>query len=124
MKAAISTLLLRHIIKRLVAEAALKYYNSATYKKATYSYKTGISYNDYYDLYFAVRSASSKEEARKMTQSVVGNNASQVAAMLKLLGISLTDSEKSLTKTYFSKLLTDDELVDLSLKKTVKECFN
>ena len=97
------------------AEAALKYYNSSTYKKATYGYKAGVSYYDYYNLYFAVRSASSKDEARKMIQSVVGNNASQVAAMLKLLGISLTDSEKSLAKTYLSKFLTDDELADLSL---------
>lgn len=97
------------------AEAALKYYNSTTYKKATYSNKTGLSYDDYYNLYFAVRSASSKEEAKQMIQSIVGNDPSQVAAMLKLLGVSLTDSEKSLAKNYLSKYLISDELADLSL---------
>lgn len=97
------------------AEAALKYYNATTYKKATYSNKTGLSYDDYYNLYFAVRSASSKEEAKQMIQSIVGNDPSQVAAMLKLLGVSLTDSEKSLAKNYLSKYLTSDELADLSL---------
>lgn len=97
------------------AEMALKYYSTQTYEKATYSTEFGVSYEDYYNLYFSIRGASSKEEARKYVRQAVGLNSGLIALTLKLCGVALSESEKASAVSYLKRQGRNDLIKALNL---------
>lgn len=95
------------------AEQALKYYSSTTYKKAQLANQIGVSYDDYYNMYFLAREAESKDEARSIIREYVGIDESKIAAMLKLVGISLNSSERELANRYLKGKISSEDLAFL-----------
>ena len=100
---------LRHtVITQMMygSEAALEQYNSDVYEKATLANKAGISYDLYYEYYFATRDitsdydkkgeviAGSKKEKTLKAIKALGVSANERLLLMALSGYSLTDAEK------------------------------
>ena len=83
------------------AEIALEHYNKNVYERATKANNFGVSFDDFYQLYFSIRQAGSKETAVKMARRVISDKA-KAYALLKLLGMTLKESELKLASRYLS----------------------
>ena len=94
---------------------ALKYYNKNAYSKATIGNKFGLTYDNYYQLYFLARSLSTKAEVKALVRNYVGNDTYKMCAVMKLLGVQLSDEEKAKAKSYLSKRVDKEDLELLKL---------
>ena len=83
------------------AEIALEHYNKNVYERATKANNFGVSFDDFYQLYFSIRQAGSKETAVKMARRVISDKA-KAYALLKLLGMTLKESELKLASRYLN----------------------
>ena len=90
------------------SEYALKYYNSQTYAKAQIANSLGLSYDDFYNLYFNVRGAGSKSEAKAYIRRYAFGDM-MISAYMKLLGISLTSEEEKQANMYFLTRLNKEQ---------------
>ena len=97
------------------AAEALKYYNKNAYSKATIGNKFGLTYDNYYQLYFLARSLSTKAEVKALVRSYVGNDTYKMCAVMKLLGVQLSDEEKAKAKSFLSKRVDKEDLELLKL---------
>lgn len=97
------------------AAEALRYYNKNAYSKATIGNKFGLTYDNYYQLYFLARSLSTKAEVKALVRNYVGNDTYKMCAVMKLLGVQLSDEEKAKAKSYLSKRVDKEDLELLKL---------
>lgn len=97
------------------AAEALKYYNKNAYSKATIGNKFGLTYDNYYQLYFLARSLSTKAEVKALVRNYVGNDTYKMCAVMKLLGVQLSDEEKAKAKSFLSKRVNKEDLELLKL---------
>lgn len=97
------------------AAEALKYYNKNAYSKATIGNKFGLTYDNYYQLYFLARSLNTKAEVKALVRNYVGNDTYKMCAVMKLLGVQLSDEEKAKAKSFLSKRVNKEDLELLKL---------
>lgn len=97
------------------AAEALKYYNKNAYNKATIGNKFGLTYDNYYQLYFLARSLNTKAEVKALVRNYVGNDTYKMCAVMKLLGVQLSDEEKAKAKSFLSKRVDKEDLELLKL---------
>lgn len=95
----------------LGAEYALSYYNTTTKSKADMAYELGIDYETFYDAYFTVRSALSKEEAIRNLRSLGIRTYYDLLCLQYLTGISLTNVQKKQVERYLKNkgILIDEK---------------
>ena len=82
------------------SEMALKYYDKNVYERSQRANELGISYDDFYIMYFEVRGCDSKVEAVRVIEQFIKNDLKY--AVMKLLGIALSEREKSIANRYLN----------------------
>ena len=78
----------------------LKCYDKNVYKESQRANELGISYDDFYIMYFEVRGCDSKVEEVRVTEQFIKNDLKY--AIMKLLGIALSEREKSIANRYLN----------------------
>ena len=82
------------------SEIPLKCYDKNVYKESQRANELRIFYDDFYIMHFEVRGCDSKVEEVRVTEQFIKNDLKY--AVMKLLGIALSDRERSIANRHLN----------------------
>lgn len=82
------------------AEQALKYYSSNLYERSVQANELGVSFDDFYIMYMQLQALETKQEKMEFIGNYVKGD--KRFAIMRLLGIALTDNQKAIADRYLN----------------------